>query len=60
MTKGKLIKNLSIKIAVHHTTEQDKTGRKVIVIDEDQIVAEFNQQLDNIIEMFHQQNADAE
>lgn len=60
MTKGKLIKNLSIKVPVYYRIDEDmNTGRKVIVVDEESMIEEFDQQLDNIMEMFHEQNADA-
>lgn len=59
MTKSKLIKNLNIKVPVYHMIDKDDKGRKVIVVDEDHIREEFNLQLDNIMEMFHEQNADA-
>ena len=61
MTKGKLIKNINIKVPVYYYIDDanDKKER-IIHVDEEEIVREFNDQLDNILEMFDQQNANAE
>jgi hypothetical protein len=61
MTKGKLIKNLNIKVPIYYYIDDaDEKGKRLIHIDEEAIVEEFNDQLDNILEMFNEQDADSE
>lgn len=61
MTKGKLLKNLNIKVPVYYYIDDaDANGKRIIHIDEEEIVREFNDQLDNILEMFDGQDADSE
>ena len=61
MTKGKLIKNLNIKVPVYYYIDDaDNKKPRIIHVDEEEIVREFNDQLDNILEMFDEQDADSE
>ena len=61
MKKAKLIKNLNIKVAVYYYIDDDnEKGQRIIHVDEESIVDEFNNQLDNIMETFDGQDADSE
>jgi hypothetical protein len=61
MTKAKLIKNLNIKVPVYYYIDDaDNKKLRIIHVDEEEIVREFNDQLDNIMEMFDEQDADSE
>lgn len=61
MTKSKLIKNLNIKVQVYYYIDDaNDKGERIIHVDEECIIDEFNDQLDNIMEMFDGQDADSE